>query len=278
MPKRWGLVLILLRLCAAAIGLSLLMPGCFGVGSMVRKYGYTEIQPPSNLLQPGALVYVRDDSPFVAGIICTPAASLGPAFVPRTSRTAETEAQKLNGATMAMGASSLAGMQGDARLEGVEAIEARLTNAKILEVDDSAVVEHLAARSAACTLAAARREAGKFDVTMISSALVGDVVYTVRWRSQAQVSAKAEAAAMGALEAQLGGVRAGGSRIWARGLVWGVRDDRYLAGLSIPGVDEREIPKGKRVLAAPSKPPAAQLERPHDAAMAPSSEADLPPE
>lgn len=232
------------------------------VGTVLKTYGYVELKPPSTLLMPGSLVYVRDQDPFVAGLICDPAASLGPAYKPRVSRTASTQISKLNGAHMTIGADALVAFQVSAKLEAVHSVEADLTNGVVYEIDDTDVLEHLTARTGACAEALHARLGGKFSVTMISSALVGDVTYTVNWRQDVALTVTAKVAALNALTGELGGEHNNKDTISAIGLVWGIRDDKFLAGLSTPSIDETKIPRGARALPSIGVAPSARIEVP----------------
>lgn len=223
---------------------------CPPLGDVMRQYGYTELRPPSNLLQPGAIVYIIKRDPFVAGIICGPRASLGADWQPTVSATAPAELQRTQGHQVALGAPLMASIRADARFSSIKTITTTLNNPVLVEVDDVAVVEHQAARSEACRLAVHARLAQGYAVTMVSSGLRGDITYQVEWHQEANLGAQAKVAALGALAVELGGGATdwGAQHIAAQGLVWGIKDDAFLAALSVEVLDEQQVPRGTALL------------------------------
>lgn len=225
---------------------------CPPLGSVMRAYGYTELKPPSNLLQPGAIVYVIKKKPFVAGIICGPRASLGSGWKPNQSVTAMSQLKRVDGKSFNLDLPLLESIRADARFSSIKTIVMTLSNPELYELDDVEVLENQVHRSPACRQAIAARLAQGYKVTMVSSGLKGDVVYSAQWHTEATMSAKAKIDAMGLLALELGGSATGVSEntITAKGLIWGIKDDAYLAALSIPELDEKSVHKGTQIIPA----------------------------
>lgn len=235
----------LLLLCATAA-----YTGCPHAGGIIREFGYSEIRPPSTLLWPGTMVSVTSSEPFEARIICAAEASLGHNLRFLQSRTTNGSLRKLNHQKFSLDGATLAGLKSQEHFQSVQDIAIVLDNAQIIELSDDAVLAGLKDRSAACRLAVRQRVRAGHVVTMISSALVGDMKITVSWdRSHGgknDVSNRAlvmkDLAVMfeGEVTSKLSG------ELHSRGLVWGVRDDAWLSALSIDFVDPSVFEKNTR--------------------------------
>src|SRR4051812_37195577 len=78
----------------------LFLTACPNLGELLRSYGYTELRPPSTLMMPGTIVWVRAKKPMTVGIVCTQQAAMGSAFMPLVSPTAENFMQRALDANM----------------------------------------------------------------------------------------------------------------------------------------------------------------------------------
>jgi len=217
---------------------------------LLRSYGYTELRPPSTLLAPGALVAIISREPFEARIICSPDASLGPSLQTVRSQTASGTLKKVKDQSSSLDLGVLGLIKENSRFRSVDTITVKLSNASIIEISDDTVMQGLYLRSEACAQAVRQRVQGGFTITMISSALIGDVVYEVSWQQEADhtLAETDKLSIMQDLALTLGGhINAVTSaEIQASGLIWGIRDDEYLSALSIPDVDETQFAKGTR--------------------------------
>ena len=209
--------------------------GCSGSGQMMRRYGYTEVSPPSNLFQPGAVVAISHRRPFTACLVCGPRASLGPSLQVHQSPTAQAVSQKMNGRNFRMQAMYLEAIRADARFSSVNNVSMTLNNAHIVEINDTDVMEGVANRSEVCKRSIQARLARGYRITMIQSALSGDVVYRVSCNSEVQMDAKAKLNMMDQLAVELGGgaTSVSAEEIRAQDLVWGIRDSDYLVTMGI---------------------------------------------
>lgn len=236
-----------------AIGALWLLAGCAacpGIGDTMRMMGYTELRPPSTLLGPGAMVYVKSTSPFQAGTVCGVRASMGAKFLPNTSPTAAKQLKVARGKSFELDAEVLEYIHAEAKFAALRTITVSLTNARITELTDDMVAENVANRSAACAEMIAEREKAGFKVTMISSAIEGDVVYSVTWKEEAKLTASAKIETMSQLALSLGAAAdcVGESTISAKGLIWGIIDDRWLAKRSAPEQIAEAVAPGTRVI------------------------------
>lgn len=228
----------------------MLMPSCPGAGDLMRLYGYAEISPPSTLLAPGSLITVESRNPLRVKPLCGPRASLGASFRPRVSVTASHELKSHQGRRFSIAAPVMDNIRGDSRFREVLTITASIQDPKIIELDDDDVVTNLRYRSLECQQAVALRRANGFPVTMVSSALMGNVVYTVTFATQQSVDAKVKIDTMKELARELGaGVSTvTTSQVYANGLVIGLRDDAYLAAITLDRVDARQFSPDARLI------------------------------
>jgi hypothetical protein len=243
---------------AAHVGLILLslsMTACPGIGKLLRGYGYTELRPPSNLLAPGAMVWVRNSDPFTAGVICTQRAAMGNTFVPMASSTASSALTQSSKHDFNLDATYLNYLKGEAKYADVSSLTVRLDNATIFEVNDVDILNHVSNRDPACSAAIKLRADAGFYITMISSALQADVTYTVNWNRTSSLDASAKIAVVQnlAVELGLGGAHVSDNTIQAKGLYWGIMDDAFLAHLSEPAA-VTPVDKGSRMIAAQITP------------------------
>lgn len=223
---------------------------CPGIGDTMRMMGYTELRPPSTLLGPGAMVYVKSTSPFQAGTVCGVRASMGKRFVPNTSPTAAKQLKVARGKSFQLDAEVLEYIHAEAKFSALKTITVSLTNARITELTDDMVAENVANRSQACSEMIAERERAGFKVTMISSAIEGDVVYSVTWKEESKLEAAAKIETLSQLALSLGATAdcVGTSTISAKGLIWGIIDDRWLAARSAPEQIAESVRPGTRVI------------------------------
>jgi len=224
--------------------------GCPHASDFMRLYGYTEIRPPSGLLEPGSLVAITRRDPLEAKLICDARSSLGDSVQLVRSQTASGTLKKMQGHSSTLDVQVLNMIRQNARYRQVESIEVTLRNVCIVEISDAAILEALSQRSPSCAYAVKQRVLQGYTLTMISSALMADVSYTVGWAQQAeeQLSESDKVGILHELSATLGGsVEAVTSAaIHANGLIWGIRDDEYLSALSIPFVDEQRFERNTR--------------------------------
>ena len=230
--RRWLRVLGCLSL---TITMAAKLDCCSGSSQLMKRYQYTEVSPPSNLFQPGAVVAISHRRPFTACLICGPRASLGAGLQVHQSPTAQGVTQKMNGRNFRLQAMYLEAIRADARFSAVTNVSMQLNNAHIVEINDTDVMEGVAHRSDVCRRSIQERLRRGFRITMIQSALSGDVVYRVSMNSEAQIDAKAKLNMMDQLAVELGGgaTSVTAEEIRAQDLVWGIRDSDYLVTLGI---------------------------------------------
>lgn len=243
--RSWRLGLIL-----CVFGLT----GCPNVGELLRSYGYTEVRPPSALLMPGTMVWVEHHRPFTAGVICTQKASLGEDFKPMISATADSNFLKSSGKTFEFDATYLDVIKADAQFSDIDSITIQMDKATILEVNDTDILSNIKNRDPACAQAIAMRSKD-YKISMISSALQADVIYAVKWniKSSLDVSAKIAVLQNLALELGLSGDHVSEQSIEAKNLIWGIKDDTYLARLDGSSTTQT-VPLSTRAIAPESIP------------------------
>lgn len=224
---------------------------CDDPNLFLQSYGYSEIRPPSQLLAPGALVTVIRKHPFFeAKLICSAEASLGRDVRYMRSATASGGLKWMAGRSFKLDASAIGQLKERDHFRAVDTIEVTLNKARIVELTDDDVLRGMQHRSAACREAVRARVERGYTVTMISSALVGDLTYTVSWDySRGHTTDMSDKSlAMMDLSIMLDGeVKSTASgEIHATGLVWGIRDDEYLSALSLPYVPTSDFQRNTR--------------------------------
>ena len=223
-------------------------PECDQAGAMMRIMGYTAMAAPNMLMLPGTLVTVVSHHPFSANIVCGPWSSLGPEWKPQRSPTASVQMRKVNGKSFSIEANLMENIKADARFKNVSGITGTLSNAMILEVRDEDVVAGMQNRSDECKYCIQKRLSSGYPITMISSAITGTVEYNINYTSDANMDIKAKLDTTSALavEMALSAQSITETTIKATNMVVGIRDDEYLASLSIPQLDETAISRGTR--------------------------------
>lgn len=223
---------------------------CPGATGLIQSYGYTEVRPPSTFLMPGTLVTFLSKDPLEAKIICGAEASLGPRMRFKRSLTSTGTLKRLNNKSFTIDAGTLKALKERQQFRSVAAITVTLSNASIVELSDDEVLTGMWHRSPACAQAVRQRVERGYTISMISSALIGDVTYSIAWeqRHHHQTGMAEKTMAMVDLAAMLEGeiVSTTAGEIKADGLVWGIRDDEYLSALAIPYVEERNFERGTR--------------------------------
>jgi hypothetical protein len=214
----------------------LTLMGCPAMGDVLRLYGYTEIRPPSKFFAPGTMVWVKNQKPFEAGIICTSEASLGYSFQPMASATATMDLSRSTNRDFGIDADYLKLIRADARFSQVGSITVKIEHPVLYELVDTDVLRHGNERSLNCRRAVALRRDKGFQISMIASALRADVTYTVQWSNKVGLGTGANAEVLQALAGELGAEHAtvSGHTITAKNLYWGIKDDAFLAQLTEP--------------------------------------------
>lgn len=216
---------------------ALLLPlcSCPKMGEMLRHFGFTELKPPTQLLVPGTMVWVEKTKPFKAGVICTQATSLGPNFKPIKSPTSSQTLKRAANVKIDMGADILSMIKAKADVHALRSVTVELQNPVVYELSDMDVIQAIQHRDPICAQAISSRVQAGFPVTMISKALMADVVYSVQWDQGVELDAQAKADILSGLAPHLG-VTQGSVRedaISGKSLFWGIQDDIYLSKLAL---------------------------------------------
>jgi hypothetical protein len=219
-----------------------LLPLLFGghgrtISSVIQRYEFTELTPPSTLVPPGTIVTVIKEDPLVVGVICPAADSLGTELQARLlssdSASSKQAAEFTGEFQLDASARGRVTSQTDSRF--VRNITVTLSNVKIIELPDSVVFDLIGSRKDGCGKALKfRRDEGK-KVSMIKSVVMATAVYRVQFDGNLKADARAQVTR--GIASSLGltnGVKSDDS-IQGDGLIWGVRDDVSLAAISQNG-------------------------------------------
>lgn len=226
------------------------------INSKLEEYGFSELQPPSNLVPPGTLVTVTKNNPFVIGIICPQQNSLGGDILRqiRSSDSSTSETAKELTGKFNIDAAYLDKIKANIHVNNVDSVDMVLRNVKIYEIPDDAVVEGLGNRTKSCKTALAFRIAKGEKVSMIKSVVAADVTYKVNFKDEVNASLKAEITKKIAAEIAGSSSSSGTDSIVGNGLFWGIREDIELGLLtenSLPstgsGIRSSLVPKGAKI-------------------------------
>lgn len=216
------------------------------------------VRPASSLWQPGALVYLKSREPFEVGFICTARQVMGPNYVPLESVTSNAELSRASkrGITMQAHVSDI--VSADSELQNIKSVKMVLRNVKVFELSDYQVMEAAQHLDKRCARAVQRRREQGFEVTLVSGSIQADVSYVVSWSKSSKLDVDAKVAAVQNLSAKLGVDASATSdkTIAATGLVWGIRDDQFLAWSLNPG-HLPKVDRGSSIISADTQ---SQLE------------------
>ena len=225
------------------------------IGSVLVDNGFVELRPPSNLYRPGMLVEVRHENPLHIGIICNSRDALGLADGSGTivSKSSDLSFNSHLLGQFSVDVDTIRVWRGDAKLTALQNITFKLSNTKLIEIQDTSVVEGIKSRTKACREAIKLRLGAKSKITMVKSVLIADVTYHATFATH--INAQERSKALTELALQLGAKidtsQSTGMVLNGTQLVWGIRDDRTLArvGLDLPAtggvVHGRSILTGK---------------------------------
>jgi len=202
----------------------------------MRRYGYTELMPPTTLVSPGTLVKIRSSSPLQLDIVCPLKASLG--FEDGALLIATTVAMKLQrelSKEFTVNAEYLDGLHVSANYAAVKKMNLQFSNVKILEISTDSIFDGLLARSDGCAQAVRHERDRGSKLTMVKSVIQADVRIAIEFNDKYDLSADVKAELVDNLAVDLGLHREvkGSEEIVGTGLYWGLRDDLGLAAIEI---------------------------------------------
>lgn len=223
------------------------------MSKLLKKYGYSEVMPASKALPPGTVIWIQNDSPLVAGIVCTQEMSMGANLPLMSADAANGRINKTDTFTFELPASYMATINGILKTQIVKTINVTLTNVHAVTVTDVDAMAGILQRSSACQAAIDARLKSGFKVTMVQSALEADGVYDIQLHTDSGLSATAQAAVLSQVSLSLGlnGTTGTETQLMGTGLYWGITDDNYYAHASQApkGMFAREFVKQHRRLA-----------------------------
>lgn len=232
---RIALFLVLAAVCAGIYFYSLEGGGeNRDIGSVVRKYGFTEVVPPSKLLGPGAIVTIIQTNPLIVNLTCTELSSLGSTVFTNLTSSASQNANltaDLSGA-FNLGGSFLKHFVTSANSHYVRKITVTLSNVKITEIPDDVVIDLSRNRKLDCIKAITFRQGQGKTVSMIKSVLEANALYQVQFTDDSDLQTRSKLTQNLAANLGLANGEVSDNTIHGDGLIWGLRDDMDLAAFS----------------------------------------------
>ena len=209
---------------------------CPDEDSMMKRYTMVTLRPPSMLNGPGAVVRVHHRENYIeVSNLCGVRASLGSGFVPLESPTNREEISRSMEHRFRVGANLLSQLQLETEFEWVQSISVSFKNPRIMQVSVADVIANRVHRSWECKEAIRYYLAAGHDVSMITTTLEGELVYTVQWKAGYNIDVTATVEVVSNLAARLGFGQAicTTHTISSETLIWGLRDDIFLMQLSM---------------------------------------------
>jgi len=256
MSRRFLIAFVVIAVVFAAIFLIFLLFGgrTRSIRSVIQKYEFTELTPPSTLVPPGTIVTVIKEDPLVVGIICPAADALGPELQAKllTSDSASSKQVAEFTGEFTLDASAQERITSDVDSRFIRNITVTLSNVKIIELPDSVVFDLIGSRKDGCSKALKFRSDKGQRVSMIKSVIQATAVYQVQFEGNMNADTRAQVTR--GIAGTLGltnGVKSDDT-IQGDGLIWGVRDDVSLATISATappptgaGTHPRALPTNK---------------------------------
>jgi hypothetical protein len=204
------------------------------IQEQLREFGFAELLPPSTLVPPGTIVQIKQLDPLLISIVCTRESAFGADIkdkVRTSSSSTSVNSKDLEG-SFSLGAEGIRGVSGSAKGGGIEKVTMTLSNVTIEELPDDVIFGALKFRTSECELAIKLRRSNHDSLTLVKSAVAGDVNYAIRYQSDVSASVRAEltkqlAANLGLMSSQTSDTNVSGTHLY-----WGLRDDVELAALA----------------------------------------------
>lgn len=214
--------------------------GCrTSIGTVVRKYGYTELRPATTLSPPGTLARVTSTKPMQIRLVCAPSVAFGNDLKVANSDAATTEITQALNRGLKLEADYVKQIQANAAYKDVSNVAVSFTNVKVIEVPDSEVYRNVKFRSHDCEQARADHEAAGRQVTMVRSVVQADVNYFVSFKRELSAEVKGDITKQLAATLGVAASETTDALIKGKGLYWGLIEDPRMAdvksGLSPTG-------------------------------------------
>lgn len=207
----------------------LLWTGCSTtIGTVIKKYGYSELRPPNTYVGPGTVYAVRSGR--IEDIVCSSEGSVGKDFVSLLSPTSSGELVSKAKGEFKLDASLLDQIKADAEGKYVKTVKLKTSNMSLRTASDDQVVAGVKKRTADCWTAILTRQAAGERLTMVNSVLVGDVDYSVEFDKSATLNAETKKRILDKVAITLGGTVgiSGSSVVTGKELFWGSHDSQML--------------------------------------------------
>jgi hypothetical protein len=221
------------------------------LSSIVQRYEFSELNPPSTLVCPGAIVTIIKTNPIVIGVVCRGADSLGLPLHTNLiiSDSAVSKAVSELTGSFQLNSAIQKHLTGDVGGKLLKTITVTLSDVKIIEIADSSVFQLMSNRTHYCTEAIAFRRGKGQVISMIKAVIQATAVYRVQFESGLQTDFRTQT--IHRIAGNLGltnGVKSDDT-IQGDNLIWGIRDDVDLGSLQLnaapstgAGIHRRAIP------------------------------------
>ncbi len=203
------------------------------IGRFVADNGYTDPKPPSNLLEPGTIVYRKSLKPLVYGIACTPQSAFGAGIAQALKNADSANASLVSkmSAKFKLDAGYQEQLRASVGGQYLKDVSLDLSDVHVLSLPADVVFDRVSNRTPGCTKAIEFFSKNNQPVSLIVEVLKANALYTVAFSSGFSGGASAQVDAVKGLAVQLGAdaSTATQSTVKGTGLFWGVRDDASLA-------------------------------------------------
>lgn len=234
--KKWILIISIIFLLAVTgyIIFRIVKP-TNNLHTVLEKYGYAELNPASQLPSPGTIVVFDKNQNGVINVVCPCTNAFGDSVSLKYVESPTADISIINELEEDLNFNlDVTKVSGNIGVHSIKKIELRLTNVKILELPDDAVVGLLNNRTSACTKIIKLRKSQGKTITMIKKVIKADAEYRISF--DINMSANEKALIMDSLQLQFSGSvkDVATNTIIGKELYWGFSDDAALGQLQ-PG-------------------------------------------
>ena len=203
--------------------------------SLLRKYGFATLLPPSRLYPPGTIVALSQGEPVVIQVVCSQTASLGDSVVVPSSPTSNTSLIEKISRSFDLSSRSAGGLlEVKPSFKSVRHARLNLSNATISQLSVDQVLMNVRHRRPECVRAVSQYLGARRALSMITTTIRADVTLQVDFDNGANLTAEQKQALLKDLATTAGFGYSGGdsSSTTALGLDLGFRDDALWPALT----------------------------------------------
>ena len=208
-----------------------------GLAQSLSQYGMSEVRPPSDLISPGTIVWVRHTKPLEVDIVCDQSGAFGDSLHVQSSPTRGRVGSSEYGREQQLSGAALKALTGRRNYQGVQRINFIISKPRVETISAEEIFAQVSRRSAACQYAIDELYRNDKRINLVSNVLRADITYTIIFNDSLSRDLEAKADVLKQLSMELGAkeVSLASSSLSGDSLVWGVRFNSQLLSLRKDG-------------------------------------------